>query len=401
MEKEVEKKFLSALSKIPQNSKLLIAVSGGADSIALLSLCQHYADFRNLKLFVASINHNLRPKDESFADIVLVQNFCKTLTIPCYVKTAEPGLIEKIAKKRKKGLEEAARFFRYEFLETCAKELEADYILTAHNKNDHLETIVSQFLQGSFVSSGIEMLRKPFFKPLLECSRDEIEAYIKKNALNYAIDKTNFETIFFRNKIRNILLPFLDRHFFGWQKAVLTGAKKKAIDERFFASILEDYSFEFLSPQKARFPLDYFYSLEKAIQIRLLYKTFSSLFVHSRVSYAVIESILEKKPIQTKEIEIRFTKVYLIIKKKEKMLEQKKNFFAIVEKECNFITNYGTILITKEDFQKKDAQIKLFKKNLVLPFSFLFDGKQVKTKVLGELDLNAKNEQVYLYLKQK
>ena len=105
-----------------------------------------------------------------------------------------------------------------------------------------------------------------------------------------------------RNKIRNRLVVFLNTYFWGWQKALLQGAKKQAIDEDFFTELLDSYAFSMRDAKTAVYEKEAFFSLHKAIQTRLLYKSFSQLSVHSRISYAVIEQILAKQAIETDEI---------------------------------------------------------------------------------------------------
>lgn len=374
----IEKKFIAALSMIPEKSKLLLAVSGGADSIAMLSLFSEFARLRQIEFFVASVNHNLRPEKESLLDIELVESQCKNYSIPCFTKTAHKGEIKNLSLSRKKGLEEAARFFRYDFFHSLAKEKGADYIVTAHNKNDHLETLLARFLQGSLVGSGISMLWDSYFKPLLDCSREEIEGYLEKKMLRFSIDKTNNESIFFRNKIRNILSPFLDEHFFGWKKALLNGAKKRAIDEHFFARYLDRLAFDFIE-DKAFFSEKDFYELDPALQIRLLYKTFSALSLESRISFAVIESILLKEVVKTDEISVSFSAGNIFIEKQSKKAK-KKNFFAIVEKECKFLTNYATISISSVDGEYKTKLCS--DKKVQLPFILSYVGEKLtKTKI--------------------
>ena len=399
----IEEKLIQSLASLDKNTTLLLAVSGGADSICMLSLCAQYAKLRNQKIIVASLNHNLRSEKESQKDLDFVKDFCKELGILCLVKTAEPGFIKTLAGKRKKGLEEAARFYRYAFLEDSAKEQGASYILTAHNKNDKLETILERFLQGSLARSGMEIMRGNYVKPLLDCSRDEIEDYLEKNNIEYCIDKTNAETIFLRNKIRNRLVVFLNTYFWGWQKALLQGAKKQAIDEDFFTELLDSYAFSMRDAKTAVYEKEAFFSLHKAIQTRLLYKSFSQLSVHSRISYAVIEQILAKQGIETDEIIVFFDNQNIIVQKKdnkERAKKGKKNFYAIVEKECKFITNYATISIDRAD-EKTDyvkGQVIAYKKKL--PFALSYDGENAKLDFFHQ-EAEADKKYLQLHIENK
>ena len=117
----IEEKLIQSLASLPLDAILLLAVSGGADSICMLSLCARYAKLRNQKIIVASLNHNLRSEKESQKDLDFVKEFCKELGILCLVKTAEPGFIKTLAGKRKKGLKRQLVFIAM-LLEDSAKE---------------------------------------------------------------------------------------------------------------------------------------------------------------------------------------------------------------------------------------------------------------------------------------
>ena len=114
------------------------------------------------------------------------------------------------------GLEEAGRKLRYEFFDEILEKENANKIAIAHNKNDKAETIIMNILRGSGISGlkGIEPIRdNKYIRPIIECERAEIEKYAEENNLNPRIDKTNFENDCTRNKIRNIVLPYVKKEF--------------------------------------------------------------------------------------------------------------------------------------------------------------------------------------------
>ena len=123
--------------------------------------------------------------------------------------------IKKIANNNKIGLEEAGRNARYEFFDEVAKKVQANKIAIAHNKNDNVETIIMHLLRGSGMLGlkGIEPIRGKIIRPLIDCERIEIEKYCDEEMLNPKIDKTNSENIYTRNKIRNIVIPYIQREF--------------------------------------------------------------------------------------------------------------------------------------------------------------------------------------------
>ena len=214
-----DKKILSIIKKynlIEENDKIVIGVSGGPDSMCLLDVLFKNKDKLNVKVIVAHVNHQIRA--EANNETEYVKEYCKTRNIPCFIKKID---VISLAKKQKIGTEEMGRKIRYEFFEEVANKESANKIATAHNANDNSETVLMNIIRGSGISGlkGIEIKRKnlltnvEYIRPLLEIKREEIENYCKENRLNPKIDKSNFENIYTRNKIRNNLIPYLENEF--------------------------------------------------------------------------------------------------------------------------------------------------------------------------------------------
>ena len=124
--------------------------------------------------------------------------------------------MEKIAHTKKIGVEEAGRKERYEFFDQIANKIGANKIATAHNQNDRVETMIMNVVRGSGISGlkGIEPMRdKKYIRPLIECNRSEIEQFCEDNHLVPRIDQTNFDNTYTRNKIRNVVIPYLQQEF--------------------------------------------------------------------------------------------------------------------------------------------------------------------------------------------
>lgn len=164
----------------------------------------------SIKLVVAHINHGIR--DEAIEDEEYVKQYCDKNGIEIYIKRID---VKKLANTKKIGTEEAGRIARYEFFEEILQKTNSTKIAVAHNKNDKIETILLHVLRGSGIEGlkGIEPKRGNIIRPLLECERTEIEAYCEKNNLNPKIDKTNLENDYQRNKIRNIVIPYIQNEF--------------------------------------------------------------------------------------------------------------------------------------------------------------------------------------------
>ena len=198
---------------IEQNDKIVCAVSGGPDSICMLDILRRIKEENkiNFDIIVCHINHMIRV--EATADEQYVENYCKKYQIPFFVKRVD---VKKIAEANKQGTEEAGRKVRYDFFEEIFQKENATKIAIAHNKNDKIETIIMNVFRGSGISGlrGIEPIRdNKFIRPLIETERTDIEKYCEENSLNPRIDKTNFINDVTRNKIRNIVIPYIKDEF--------------------------------------------------------------------------------------------------------------------------------------------------------------------------------------------
>lgn len=273
----LEEKVLETIQEynlIEKNDKIVIGVSGGPDSMCLLDILYCLKEKLHIELFVAHINHQIRKEAEK--ETKYVQEFCQKIQVPCFVKYAE---VEKLAKEQKIGTEEMGRNVRYEFFEEIAKKVGANKIATAHNSNDNSETVLMNFLRGTAISGlkGIEIKRDKYIRPIRNCTREEIEAYCKKRNLNPQIDQSNFESIYTRNKIRNSLIPYLQKEF---NPNILEGINRLSDlareEEAYFAKIVEQ-TYESLkigeNEREIILDLKKFNQLEKVIKTRLILYT--------------------------------------------------------------------------------------------------------------------------------
>ena len=163
------------------------------------------------EIIVAHINHMIRK--EAVEDEEYVENYCKENGIKYYIKRID---VDKYANNNKMGLEEAGRYIRYLFFDEVLKMENADKIAIAHNKNDKAETIIMNLLRGTALPGlkGIEPMRNnKYVRPILNLERWEIEKYCEDNNLKPRIDKTNFINDCTRNKIRNIVIPYIKTEF--------------------------------------------------------------------------------------------------------------------------------------------------------------------------------------------
>ncbi|AAK81140.1 tRNA(Ile)-lysidine synthase [Clostridium acetobutylicum] len=199
-------------SMIKQNDRIVVAVSGGPDSICLLHILFKLKDKFNTSICAAHVNHCIRgeaaDKDEEY-----VKKFCEKLDIQFYVKRVD---VNKIAHEKKISSEMAGREIRYAFFEEVKERFKANKIAIAHNANDQAETIMMRIIRGTGTEGikGIRPVRDGYYiRPLIEIRRSSIEKYCEDEKLMPRIDATNLERDYNRNKIRLDLIPYIVKNF--------------------------------------------------------------------------------------------------------------------------------------------------------------------------------------------
>ena len=215
---EKVEKTINKYNLIIPGDKVVLAVSGGPDSISMLDILLKIKERKFGKsnpepmatLVVAHVNHMIR--DEADSDEAFVRDYCEKNNIEFYSKSID---VKKLANNSKIGVEEAGRIARYDFFDEVMQKTNANKVAIAHNMNDRAETVIMNLLRGSGVSGliGIEAKRGIYIRPLIECDRFEIEEYCDSNNLNPRIDKTNFDNTYTRNKIRNVVIPYIKEEF--------------------------------------------------------------------------------------------------------------------------------------------------------------------------------------------
>jgi tRNA(Ile)-lysidine synthase len=208
-------KFRETIRKyglIKQGDKILVAVSGGPDSLALLLQLSYLKAKLGLTLHIAHVDHMSRR--DSNSDALFVEGWAKTLKIPVYLEKLNPKLSQS-----KGSLEEIYREARLAFFIQTAKKIKADKVALGHNLDDQAETVLMRILRGTGLSglSGISAKRSMrgviFIRPFLETTRREIDKFLKSKDIKPRIDPTNSQDLFLRNKIRHNLIPLLKQEY--------------------------------------------------------------------------------------------------------------------------------------------------------------------------------------------
>ncbi|AKL98248.1 tRNA lysidine(34) synthetase TilS [Endomicrobium proavitum] len=196
---------------VKNGDRILLAVSGGADSMSMLHMFWRLSKKIKIDIAVLNLNHGLRKESSREAKQVL--NFCKKLAITCMLGRL---LVKEYSKAAKISIETAARELRYAALEDAATKHKFNKIATAHNANDNAETVLMWLLRGSGNFSGIPQTRKiskkiEIIRPLLSVRRTLIDEYVKKQKLPFSTDKSNFSLEYTRNKIRHTVVPAVEK----------------------------------------------------------------------------------------------------------------------------------------------------------------------------------------------
>jgi len=264
------------------DSKIILGISGGPDSICLLNIFLKLQKAYLLEFRIAHVNYGLRGKD-SDADEKFVRALAKKHNLKITVFNAQPpksAEADTFSLSRERGIrkipsENELRNVRYDFFEKIRQENNFDLIAVAHNQDDQAETFLMRLLRGS----GLNGLRAMKFKngnvirPLLATSRKEIMEYLKDSGLKYRTDRTNRTNLFLRNKVRNKLIPYLEKNFNPNIKKTLSDATLNIADDYSLLETITEENYIRHGNLSAKRLL----ALHPALQKRILLKTISAI----------------------------------------------------------------------------------------------------------------------------
>jgi len=193
--------------------RVLISISGGPDSTFLTFVLNMLKEAYGLKLFAFHLDHLTR-NGQSSKDAEFVEGLCKDFDIKLFASSVDA---RQWCRQNKLSFQEGARKLRLHLLEQAADKCKADRIATGHNADDNVETFFMHLARGAGLRglSGIRPVNLKFIRPLIRTPRKDIIRYLEANRISYCTDKTNLENTYFRNKIRNMVMPFLKEKFSG------------------------------------------------------------------------------------------------------------------------------------------------------------------------------------------
>ena len=233
------KKFEAGLEacSLPPGSKIIAALSGGADSVALLHALRKCSPVFALELCAAHLNHGFRPAESAREETFCVE-LCRSLRIPLIIGRWDgTGAVE----DDKRSLQMAARDYRYSFLEKSAEECGAGYIALGHHRDDSVETVFLKLLSGCAPASlaGIPSENGNRIRPMLLCSAEEIRSWLREQALPWCEDSSNSSDAYNRNFLRNTVFPELESRWPSFRDAVGRLSSLAARENRYWLSLFE------------------------------------------------------------------------------------------------------------------------------------------------------------------
>ncbi len=365
--------FIQSYDLIKPNEKLLISLSGGADSVFALYFFYKFQNKFRCSIQAIHFNHNLRG-NESDKDEIFTKSFCDNLGIELFIKSLD---VKSYAKKNKISIEEAARKLRYENLEKFSVEKNIDKIITAHTKNDNTETILLNLFYGSGIKglSGIPIKREKIIRPILVLEKDEIINYLNKSKIAFRTDSSNFSNEFKRNFIRNEILPLIKQKI------------NNSIDDALFRlskNLDEQISFE---EKSIKFLINKFISTEHN-EIKL---SLNLLEIYNYIPGLLLKNIFENY-LKINFGQKDFEKLNELVKKqKGKTIFLRKNILAVREADSIIFTSVD-VKLNKQVYIKlgetkkfDDYKIKIVESNPNERFS---DEKKYELISLDKLDEN-------------
>jgi len=296
--------ILSTLRKhnmLTYGDGVILGLSGGADSMCLLHMLLELRETHGLTIVCVHVNHGIRKAADT--DEAFVKSSCDTLSIELRTYRVDA---KSHSAKNKQSIEAAARELRYQCFEDARQYFSQTYdgknfkIATAHNLNDVSETVLMNFLRGSGLQglSGIPPVRGNIIRPLIDIGRADIEHYCAEHGVAFVTDETNLQNDYTRNKLRNELIPYIEREFN--ENIINTLARNSALiaaDENFLGKTAQtalDSCLKYCGGSTVTLDIPTLHTFHNAVVRRVLRLALEQLLgnLHD-ISYSHIESALE------------------------------------------------------------------------------------------------------------
>lgn len=391
---------------IIDNTAILVGLSCGLDSVALLSALSQVCVGRKISLGCCHISHGIRDEKETGQDYFLAQKLSRQFKIPLFYQKIPHGRILETAKKTGRSVEEIARRLRYEIFQTVLHNEGYDYCAVGHHLDDNIETVIMRFFQGAGVNglSGMEPRRGSIIRPFHRCTKDDLKRYVEEQDLEYRTDITNFNTDYLRNSVRQSLIPLITTIFPGFRTSLPVLTEKMASVSEFIRE--ETAARVKWKPSENGFTISakVFFANPPILRIESVYNLYNSFFSADegfRLPYRFLKPLAEEKA-SSKSVILRGYGVLLrridnrLELRREVAENGKKNYLIKTKKDVhyNLTKDIGfqmTEMIVLSSIEN-DIVVKKCKVNPPLlvrsrrPGDTIYDGKGSKTvkKLLHE-----------------
>ncbi len=350
--------FIKEKNLIRENDRILVAFSGGTDSLALLMVLHELKERLKIEIGACHMNHMLRgaeaDEDENFT-----QEFCRKLDVPFYSMKAD---VMAYAIEKKLSLEAAGRALRYAFFKEIMVNLKYDRCATAHHLDDQVETVLMNLMRGSGLNglTGMSPLREEFVKPLLFLKKEELTSYLKDRNLEPREDDSNRESVFRRNKVRNELIPYIRENFNpDFPETIFRMAELLSTDSDFLEETVEEKakSCLFIESKERIIIRKEAFRLHQAIHTRLIQKA----ILHVKGNLSDIE-------------EIHISDIILLHEKETGKVIDIKD--AITAR-----NDYGQIIIERKKTAEREES--MLHEELTIPGTYVVEGKTITFRYVG------------------
>jgi tRNA(Ile)-lysidine synthase len=263
---------------IQPGERLVVGLSGGPDSVALLSVLQRLKDLWRWEIAVVHLHHGLR-QEEADEDLEFVRRLAAHHGLPFFCRRLPPGCLES-------NVEDRARRLRYAFLEETRVRWQGDRIVVGHHADDQAETVLGALLRGTGTSGlrGMPYKRNAVVRPLLDLTKKEIILFLRMQSIPFRTDSTNQDLRYRRNRIRHLLLPLLKEQFNPAVEALLRRtARVCTVEDAFLESQVDRYwETAVIDGAAVKFPVDRYRIMPVALRLRLLRRAYTQVSKRKR-----------------------------------------------------------------------------------------------------------------------
>lgn len=342
-------KFQKQYQYIQKDDRVLVAFSGGPDSVFLVEMLQELQKSLEFEMVLVHLHHGIRGR-EADADYEFCKSYASKYQLD-YVREKRDVL--SYAKEQSKSVEEAGRILRYELFDRVIQEKKCNKLATGHHLDDHLETFFFRLLRGSSLESlaGISRKKGKLIRPLRDFEKKEILEYLEQEKISFCQDLTNQETDYTRNKLRLCLLPQLEEYNPKWKEKI--SALMGEIEER---------------KEEDSIDLEQYWDEEEAGKIKVTKLQKEKPYQQKKILY---EYMLSKQILGNRK---QVDKIYTLLKRGGSLSYDLKNSWK-------FRKEYDKIWI---EFQPEKPEEKLGEKELLIPGTTLFGRYRISTSFAGE-----------------